>query len=195
MVMFSIESLKQALIFIQEHSESLQYYGKASGSKEGLIISDGMSDDEKYHLRIVQALKPALITKLADKYTALSLDGQELLHILNDEMYIHSLEVLLRREGYTSPSDVQIFKLLRKRLDGDTVVSWAEVMKMLMDHAINDPVPRTPAASYPDENLFSLEDNMPAIESIPGQAEDIAASAPVEIKTPKASRTRKEETL
>lgn len=136
MVTFTIASLKQALLHIQNNSSTLTYYG--IGPKDGLIVSDDLDENAAYHLRIAQVLEPQLITRLTAGYTALSLAGQELLHILSDSTYLQNLELMLRRDGYSEPADVQVFRLLRKRLDNDATVSLAEVMKMLMERALGD---------------------------------------------------------
>lgn len=134
MAALTIEGLKRALNYVQDNS-SITYY--EVGPKKGLMVTDGMSEDEAYHLRIIQSLEPRLIARLAEQYTLLSLDGQELLHMLSDDRYLDSLRLQLQRDnGYSNPADVQIFKLLRKQLEGAaSVTSWPDVIKMLVERS------------------------------------------------------------
>lgn len=134
MTALTIEGLKRALNYVQDNS-SITYY--EVGPKKGLMVTDGMNEDEAYHLRIIQSLEPRLIARLAEQYTLLSLDGQELLHMLSDEHYLDSLRLQLQRDnGYSNPADVQIFKMLRKQLDGSNpVASWPDVIKLLIERS------------------------------------------------------------
>lgn len=134
MAALTIEGLKRALNYVQDNS-SITYY--EVGPRKGLMVTDQMSEDEAYHLRIIQSLEPRLIARLAEQYTLLSLDGQELLHMLSDDRYLDSLRLQLQKNnGYTQPADVQIFKLLRKQLDGTApTASWPDVIKMLVERS------------------------------------------------------------
>lgn len=139
MAALTIEGLKRALNYVQDNS-SITYY--EVGPRKGLMVTDQMSEDEAYHLRIIQSLEPRLIARLAEQYTLLSLDGQELLHMLSDDRYLDSLRLQLQQNnGYTQPADVQIFKLLRKQLDGTApTASWPDVIKMLIERSREKPV-------------------------------------------------------
>lgn len=134
MTALTIDGLKRALNYVQDNN-SITYY--EVGPRKGLMVTDGMSEDEAYHLRIIQSLEPRLIARLAEQYTLLSLDGQELLHMLSDDRYLDSLRLQLQRDnGYSQPADVQIFKLLRKQLEGTAqVTSWPDVIRLLVERS------------------------------------------------------------
>lgn len=142
MANLTIIGLKNALNFIQENSREIKFHGKyktdgAPDPKFGLIITpEGFSDDEAYHLRVVQTLTPKLFTRLAEDYTVLSLDGQELLHVLNDELYLSSLKSQIKSRGYTNASDVQVFKLLREKIVSDDSESLIGVVTDLLKDSI-----------------------------------------------------------
>lgn len=138
MAALTIDGLKLALNYVHDNGKSISYY--ELGPKKGLIVTDHLTEDEAYHLRLVQSLEPSLVRRLAEQYTLLSLDGQELLHMLSDEQYINSLRQQLQRDnGYSQPADVQVFKLLRKQLDGATpATSWPDVIKMLVERSVNE---------------------------------------------------------
>ncbi|HDL6962242.1 TPA: hypothetical protein PXM28_001484 [Yersinia enterocolitica] len=138
MAALTIDGLKQALTYIQDNGKSISYY--EVGPKKGLMVTDHITENDAYHLRIVQSLEPRLVIRLAEQYTLLSLDGQELLHMLSDEKYLNSLRLQLQRDnGYSQPADVQVFKLLRKQLDGATpATTWPDVIKMLVDRSVNE---------------------------------------------------------
>lgn len=138
MAALTIDGLKQALNYVQDSGKSISYY--EVGPKKGLIVTDHLSEKEAYHLRIVQSLEPSLVRRLAEQYTLLSLDGQELLHMLSDEQYINSLRQQLQRDnGYSQPADVQVFKLLRRQLEGtNPTTSWPDVIKMLVERSVNE---------------------------------------------------------
>lgn len=139
MAELTIEGLKNALTYVQDNSTITWY---EVGPRKGLMVTDGMSEEDAYHLRVVQSLEPRLIVRLAEQYTQLSLDGQELLHMLSDDRYLDSLRLQLQKNnGYTHPADVQIFKLLRKQLDGTApTASWPDVIKMLVERSREKPV-------------------------------------------------------
>lgn len=130
MVMLTIEGLKTALTYVHDNSKTIKYY--EAGSKKGLIVTEGMSEDEAYHLRVVELLQPKLTTKLSESFTALSLAGQELLDILRDEAYIASLSSYLNKQGYTHPSDRQVFRLLCERMSGESSKSWQDMFSELV---------------------------------------------------------------
>jgi hypothetical protein len=135
MIMLTIDGLKRALNYIQ-NNKSIKYH--EFGPKKGLIaIPEGTPDDEAYHLRVIQLLEPKLLGKLADEYTVLTLDGQELLDVLSDDVYLLSLTAKLKGRGYSSPSDRQVFRLLREKMTGDDDKSWPDVMKSILVDAVN----------------------------------------------------------
>jgi hypothetical protein len=151
MTALTIEGLKRALNYVQDNN-SITYY--EVGPRKGLMVTDQMSEEDAYHMRIIQSLEPRLIARLAEQYTLLSLDGQELLHMLNDDRYLDSLRLQLQRDnGYSNPADVQIFKMLRKQLDGSNpVASWPDVIKLLIERSREKVI-------LPDvENVASLSD-------------------------------------
>lgn len=152
MVMLTIEGLKKALAYIQDNSTTIRYYERSN--KRGLIVTDGMSEDEAYHIRVVELLQPKLITQLAESFTTLSLAGQELLDILSDDAYLATLSSYLKRQGYTSPSDRQIFRLLCKRMDGNSDISWQEIIK----DAVTDLV--QPAISTVEAEVLEFADTV-----------------------------------
>ena len=129
MVALTIDGLKKALTYIQDNSKTIAYYERSS--KRGLIVTDGLSEDEAYHIRVVELLTPKLITQLAESFTALSLAGQELLDILSDDAYLASLSNYLKRQGYSNPSDRQVFRLLTERMTSDPK-SWPEMVREIV---------------------------------------------------------------
>lgn len=143
MVNLTITGLKNALNYIQEYSKEIKFHGKYKTDgqldpKIGLIVTpEHFSEDDAYHLRVVQNLMPKLFTRLAEDYTVLSLDGQELLHVLNDEMYLSNLAAQIKTRGYSDAADVQIFKLLRERMGNDDNESLVSVMTTLLKDTIN----------------------------------------------------------
>jgi hypothetical protein len=143
MVHLTIDGLKGALNYIQENSKTIKFHGKnkADGKpnpNQGLISApENMTEEEQYHLRVVQALTPKLFTRLNEEYTVLSLDGQELLHVLNDDAYLANLTAQIKNQGYSAPADVQVFKLLREKMSSDENKTWADVLKTLLGNAIN----------------------------------------------------------
>jgi hypothetical protein len=143
MVNLTIDGLRNALNFIQENSNEVKFYGKYNSEgqleyKAGLIITpNGFSENEAYHLRVVQNLTPKLFTRLTEDYTVLSLDGQELLHVLNDELYLSDLSLKIKNRGYSNVSDVQIFKLLREKIGNDDSESLISVMSTLLKDSVN----------------------------------------------------------
>lgn len=159
MAALTIDGLKLALNYVHDNGKSISYY--ELGPKKGLIVTDHLTEDEAYHLRLVQSLEPSLVRRLAEQYTLLSLDGQELLHMLSDEQYINSLRQQLQRDnGYSQPADVQVFKLLRKQLDGATpATSWPDVIKMLVERSVNEKL------ILPDLEAIAPTIIKPAIES------------------------------
>lgn len=131
MLMLTIEGLKTALLYVAENGRQITYFER--GPKSGLFtLPESMSEDMQYHLRVVQLFEPKLTTRLSENYTVLSLDGQELYDILNDTQYLDSLHQQLRTQGYTSPSDRQIFRLLRERMSGVRESSWTDVISQLL---------------------------------------------------------------
>lgn len=142
MVNLTVESLKNALSFIQENSREIKFHGEylSPGVKNplfGLIITpEHFSEDQAYHLRVVQNLTPKLLNRMAEDYTVLSLDGQELLHVLNDELYLSGLKSQIKSRGYTDASDVQVFKLLREKIVSDDSESLIGVMTDLLKDSI-----------------------------------------------------------
>lgn len=137
MAALTIDGLKRALNYVQDNS-GITYY--EVGPRKGLMVTDQLTEDEAYHMRIVQSLEPRLIARLAEQYTLLSLDGQELLHMLSDDRYLDSLRLQLQRDnGYSQPADVQIFKLLRKQLEGTSpTTSWPDVIKLLVERSVRE---------------------------------------------------------
>lgn len=129
MVMLTINGLKAALEFIQANSRTIFFI--TEGHKKGFIASpEGTNEEGAYHLRVVQMLKPTLITRLAPDYTVLSLDGQELLDILSDKAYLDSLVERLKACGYTAPSDRQVFRLLQERMNIMPVTDVTQTMSL-----------------------------------------------------------------
>lgn len=163
MAALTIEGLKRALNYVQDNS-SITYY--EVGPRKGLMVTDQMNEDEAYHLRIIQSLEPRLIARLAEQYTLLSLDGQELLHMLNDDRYLESLRLQLQRDnGYSNPADVQIFKLLRKQLEGSNpVASWPDVIKLLIERSREKVIlpDVEPAAPITDSTLMQKQEDLPS---------------------------------
>lgn len=137
MAALTIDGLKRALNHVQDNS-SISYY--EVGPRKGLMVTDQLTEDEAYHMRIVQSLEPRLVARLAEQYTLLSLDGQELLHMLSDDRYLDSLRLQLQRDnGYSQVADVQIFKLLRKQLEGTSpTTSWPDVIKLLVERSVRE---------------------------------------------------------
>jgi hypothetical protein len=180
MAALTIEGLKLALTYVQDNGKSISYY--EVGPKNGLIVTDHLSEEEAYHLRLVQSLEPRLVLRLAEQYTLLSLDGQELLHMLSDEQYINSLRQQLQRDnGYSQPADVQVFKLLRKQLDGATpATSWPDVIKMLVERSVNEKL------VLPDLEPIAPAAIKPAIES--SAVETKEELAPIQEPEPQAAR-------
>ncbi|MGL5386656.1 MAG: hypothetical protein ACRDCA_12510 [Serratia sp. (in: enterobacteria)] len=152
MAALTIDGLKRALTYIQDNS-NIAYY--EVGPRKGIMVTDQFNENEAYHLRLVQSLEPRLTVRLAEQYTLLSLDGQELLHMLNDDRYLETLRLQLQREnGYSEPADVQVFKLLRKQLEGtNPTTSWPDVIKMLVERTVN-------------EKLILPETNPPLVNSV-----------------------------
>lgn len=143
MANLTISGLKNALNFVQENSREIKFHGKNKSdgqpdSKFGLIVTpEYFSDEDAYHLRVIQNLTPKLFTRLAEDYTVLSLDGQELLHVLNDDLYLSNLASRVKARGYTEASDVQVFKLLREKINNDEGESLLEVVTELLKDSIS----------------------------------------------------------
>jgi hypothetical protein len=184
MIMLTIDGLKYALNYIQ-NNKSIKYH--EFGPKKGLIsIPEGTLDDEAYHLRVIQLLEPKLLSRLADEYTVLSLDGQELLDVLSDDVYLLSLTAQLKRRGYSSPSDRQVFRLLREKMAGDDNKSWPDVMKSLLVDAVDarnngnerivlDTEPSLPPASAPELTVPEPEAQAERIEEVSADPEPQAS--------------------
>ncbi|MEX2990348.1 hypothetical protein [Serratia fonticola] len=169
MLHLTIEGLKSALTYIQDNSKTIAFHGKTKADgkpnpNHGLIIApEHMSEDEQYHLRVIQALTPKLITRLNEDYTVLSLDGQELLHVLSDDAYLANLSAQITNQGYSTAADVQVFKLLREKMSSDENKTWADVLRTLLGNAMNGRAPErlvvdADPAPLPVEQVESIEE-------------------------------------
>ncbi|CNI68344.1 Uncharacterised protein [Yersinia frederiksenii] len=175
MLMLTISGLKQALNFIQSNSKNIKYNER--GSRQGMImVPEGLSEDEQYHLRLVQKMEPKLINPLSEGLTVLSLAGQELLDILSDDAYIVLLTDKLKSLGYTAPSDRQIFRLLQERMnvlpiaDANPAMSLHEVFGAFFDAAMNAQTKSKPVLEQAKEQPVEIA---PIIDPLPQSQSEI----------------------
>lgn len=126
MNILELSSLKRALEFVRD-AEKVDTY--PSGPKKGLIDAPkDFSKTDSYALFIAQRFEPKLITQPFAGTFVLTLEGQELLDIIADDVYVNSIREDLASLGYTSPSDRQVFRELRRRMD---VVDFSPKAKSL----------------------------------------------------------------
>lgn len=167
MVMLTIDSLKNALNYINENGKKLKYYdGHYNVSKAGLIVTDEMTEEEAYHIRVVEFSNPKLVTKLAGSFTVLSIVGQELLDILSDDNYLNSLSAYLKKQGYSNPSDRQIFRLVCERMSGENTKSWVEMMQDIIDLAQIPKQEDILTISTEDVELLAVEEDVVEDDSL-----------------------------
>lgn len=172
MTMLTINGLTAALEYIQNNSRMLAYH--KDGYKKDLIETpDAFNEDQAYHLRVIQALEPKLVTRLAPDYTVLSLDGQELLDILQDDLYIDSLVARLKAYGYTAPSDRQVFRLLQDRMDAlpitdSQAISLPEVFTSFFEAATsaNSKVKAEAQAPVVEQVVEQVQEAIPELEPV-----------------------------
>lgn len=165
MVMLTVESLKNALLYVRDNSTTISYY--ARGTKKDLINTDGLEEDQAYHIRVVELLNPPLITKLSESYITLSLAGQELLDILSDSAYLESLTEYLKKQGYSNPSDRQVFRLVCERMSGEANVSWSDIVRDIVSDLSYKPTKETLSAEVVDVEPIPEIEKDKSFEDIP----------------------------
>lgn len=153
-----------------------------------------------YHLRLVQGLKPQLITRLAEEYVTLSLAGQELLDVLDDEEYLNSLTSKLRSYGYSAPSDRQVFRLLQSEMESITEkknFEFGAVFDDFFNSAIRARIPKAidvpVVESEPEPVPDAIEEKAPMPDpvtepEVPAENISMAGDLIKEIKTSKKAK-------
>lgn len=197
MVFLTLSGLKEALEFVHNNSQAFKFH--QTGSLKGLIVTpEGFTEEMAYHLRLVQGLKPQLLTRLAEEYVALSLAGQELLDVLDDEEYLNSLTSKLRSYGYSAPSDRQVFRLLQSEMESITEKKNFEFGAVFDDFFNSAIRARTPKAidvpvveSEPEPG--AIEEKEPVQEpvtepEVPAEEISMAGDLIKEIKTSKKAK-------
>lgn len=115
MNILELSSLKKALEYVRD-TEKVETH--SSGPKKGLITSPKeFTPTDSYALFIAQRFEPKLITQPFANTHVLTLEGQEMLDILSDDAYLEGIRQDIASLGYTSPSDRQVFRELRRRMD------------------------------------------------------------------------------
>lgn len=151
MVYLTLDGLRDALEFIHNNPRNIKFH--TTGDRAGLMINpDGFTDEQAYHLRIAQVLTPKLVIRLAEDYTALTLDGQELLDVLNDEPYLQAIAEKIKSLGFTAVSDRQVFRYMKdemSRMTADQGVLLPQVFDIFFDAAVAARDRRPTLASTP----------------------------------------------
>lgn len=199
MVFLTLSGLKEALEHVHNNSQAFKFH--QTGSLKGLIITpEGFTEEMAYHLRLVQGLKPQLITRLAEEYVTLSLAGQELLDVLDDEEYLNSLTSKLRSYGYSAPSDRQVFRLLQSEMESITDKKNFEFGAVFDDFfnsairartpkAIDVPVVESEPEPVPDVIEEKTPEQEPVAEpEVPAEEISMAGDLIKEIKTSKKAK-------
>lgn len=129
MVYLTLSGLRDALEYVHNHPRDIKFH--TTGDRNGLMVNpEGFTDEQAYHLRIIQVLTPKLVTRLAEDYTALTLDGQELLDVLYDEPYLQAVVEKIKSLGFTSISDRQVFRFLKDEMAGMTTYRGVQLPQM-----------------------------------------------------------------
>lgn len=115
MNLLTIAGIRESLEYVRDHAD-VKYHNH--GPRKGMIVTpEDFTPEQGYSLFLVQKFTPKLTVQLLENVTGLTLDGQELLDILSDEVYLAKVSDDLKTIGYTSPSDRQIFREVRRRLE------------------------------------------------------------------------------
>lgn len=114
MALMTLSSLKAILEYVQNHPRDIEFYSNKSPLEGFVKPPSGFTEDQKYHLILAKDL--GFVKRLTPEYTGLSLSGQEMLDILNDEVFIDHIKVALKAHGHAEPTDRQILREIRERL-------------------------------------------------------------------------------